>query len=351
MQRRRFLQAGAAAAGLVPIAGCLSSRGSSDLPADRLGWQRDGVFVPKHASEMVMAGMARDGRYRAVMSYVFPHYFYLVRGRQTEQAGIQPDDSAHMMVTLWDEQTETVVPAADARMQFRQNGQTRTRVSLWPMLSQRMGLHFGDNIALPGSGTYTVEATVSPTSARLTRGLRDGLDERASLTFDIEFSRERAEDIPFKRPSNIGDADAIAPMEMSGVPNAQLPPAAEMPGRLLGETTSDDGQFVVTALDEPPAGIEASGTYLVVSARTPYNRFPLALMSLSARLERDGEAVGQGSVPATLDPELGYHYGMTVDGVESGDRLRLAVGTPPQMARHGGYETAFLQMGEMSLTV
>ena len=52
----------------------------------------------------------------------------------------------------------------------------------------------------------------------------------------------------------------------------------------------------------------------------------------------------------TLDPRLGYHYGTTVAGVESSDRLRLATETPPQVARHEGYETAF-RAGEATLTV
>jgi hypothetical protein len=37
--------------------------------------------------------------------------------------------------------------------------------------------------------------------------------------------------------------------------------------------------------------------------------------------------------------------------VESGDTLELRVTTPPQVARHEGYETAFLEMPPTELTL
>jgi hypothetical protein len=140
-------------------------------------------------------------------------------------------------------------------------------------------------------------------------------------------------------------------MEMGMLPSSQLPEAERLPGRVLGTSTSGDGRFVVTALEEPPAGVDASGTYVAVSARTPYNRYPLPFMSLSARHERDGDVLFDGDCVATFDPELNYHYGAAVDSVESGDTLQLSVGAPPQIARHEGYETAFFEMDDMELTV
>jgi len=54
----------------------------------------------------------------------------------------------------------------------------------------------------------------------------------------------------------------------------------------------------------------------------------------------------------TLDPELGYHYGAALpESLASGDELTLTVDTPPQLARHEGYERAFLQMDPAAITV
>jgi len=108
----------------------------------------------------------------------------------------------------------------------------------------------------------------------------------------------------------------------------------------------------VTSLDDATAfdGGEDQ-QYLAVSPRTPYNRFPLPLMSLSATLSRDGEAVFDDYLYEWLDPDLGVHYGAVVDGVETGDELTISVDTPPQVSRHEGYETAFLNMPDATLTL
>lgn len=62
---------------------------------------------------------------------------------------------------------------------------------------------------------------------------------------------------------------------------------------------------------------------------------------MTGTLTRDGQTVYDGPLTRTLDPDLNYHYGAVVDGVESGDELSMAVETQPQTARHECYETAF----------
>jgi hypothetical protein len=52
-----------------------------------------------------------------------------------------------------------------------------------------------------------------------------------------------------------------------------------------------------------------------------------------------------------VDPDLGYHYGAPVSEAKSGDRLTVTVDAPPQLARHEGYETAFLKMPPVELAL
>jgi hypothetical protein len=63
-------------------------------------------------------------------------------------------------------------------------------------------------------------------------------------------------------------------------------------------------------------------------------------MALTATVRRDGGTAAETGLTRTLDPELGYHYGATLD-VQSGDELRVTPTVQPQVARHEGYETAF----------
>jgi len=112
---------------------------------------------------------------------------------------------------------------------------------------------------------------------------------------------------------------------------------------------------VVGRLESPPEGIDAGGDspYLYVSARTPYNRMVIPAMAVTGTLARGGETVFEGEFVRTLDPDLGYHYGAALGGAaaEPGDDLTLRVPTPPQVARHEGYETAFLEMSPVEVTL
>ncbi|PSQ34140.1 hypothetical protein BRD08_10370, partial [Halobacteriales archaeon SW_10_66_29] len=138
------------------------------------------------------------------------------------------------------------------------------------------------------------------------------------------------------------EGDGNGGMEM-GMPFSDLQPADAYPGEDLGTPTSGDATFVVRYLTETRLTDGSSG-YLLVSPRTPYNRVPLADMALSVEGALEGELV------QTLDSELGHHYGIAGD-LASGDELSLVVESPPQVARHRGYETAFLEMPPMTVEV
>jgi hypothetical protein len=227
-----------------------------------------------------------------------------------------------------------------------------------------------DGLDLPRADTWAAHATVeqwlrtesepdadtsidrltvgSRLLSRLERGEQLSRDQ---LTLLGDLCRQRLDDVTFRNLGGTrGQKGAVDPMGME-MPLAQLPPADRLPGRVIGEATSGDGKFAVTVLDRPPTGIDRSGSYLAVSARTPYNRYPLPSMSLSGELSRNGDPVFDGFLRPTLDSDLNYHYGAIVDGIRSGDALQLGVGAPPQVARHEGYETAFFEMGPMTLDV
>jgi hypothetical protein len=210
------------------------------------------------------------------------------------------------------------------------------------MLSQPMGFHYGANFGPFDDGTYTASLRVGGVSTRRTGAFVDRLDEPASVDVEFEYSEEAKREITFRTlDEKAGTTGAVDPMKMEGIPRSVAPTRDDLPGRVVGEAASGDAAFVATVLGDPPKGIDAQGPYLAVSARTPYNRTIVPAMGLSGTLTRDGEAVFEGSLRRTLDPDLHYHYGAVVPGVESGDELTLSVGTQPQTARHEGYETAF----------
>ena len=124
-----------------------------------------------------------------------------------------------------------------------------------------------------------------------------------------------------------------------------------MPGTLLGAPESGDAVFA-TALLDPGSGLAGEDDYYVlVSARTPYNESVLPAMHLTGTITRDGEPTFDTDLVPTIDDAAGFHHGALVDDVQPGDQLTIRVETPPQVARHQGYETAFLSMPEMELTI
>lgn len=51
-----------------------------------------------------------------------------------------------------------------------------------------------------------------------------------------------------RRDQRAGERGALDPMKMDMMPLAHAPKKTDLPGQVLGETTSGDGVFVVTAI-------------------------------------------------------------------------------------------------------
>jgi hypothetical protein len=356
MKRRHVLQTGGGAV-LTALAGCLGGDSTDDSESEfddpSPPWSlSDAVYHQAHRRGMKMIGTAQHDNRMVGLSYTYAERFWTVTGTQTQRVGADNGyNSIHLMASVWHADTGTTLPVdAGLRVTVKRDGETVTERSMWPMLSQQMGAHFGDNIPFPDQEEYTlVVETGVPTVRRL--GALDELSETpGTVQFEFEFSRStrntiRVEPSGSQPLESRGEADALAPMEMSMHPLSFAPAKDELPGRRLGEGTSGDGVFVVTATDS------ADGTYLAVSPRTPYNGYILPLMTLSATVERDGTTVFDGPLSTAIGPDRRYHYGTTVEGIQSGDEVTISVDSPPQVARHAGYETAFLEMPDVSTTV
>ena len=169
------------------------------------------------------------------------------------------------------------------------------------------------------------------------------LGDRVEIETTLAFSQRKLEEISFETlDDRKGQRDAVDPMTM--VPTGQLPDPGSLPGDLLGQGTTGDAVVAVTVLESAPEGVEGSGPYLAVSPRTPYNRFPIPRMSLSATVDGAETTLGKA-----IHPDLGYHYGAVVDGAESASEVTITVDGIPTVARHEGYETAFMDMPPVTI--
>jgi hypothetical protein len=339
------------------VAGCLSdlpggiTTGDGDGPPPVPSNRPDAVYYPSHVEGMEMLGMAKPWGARAAFSMSFPHRFWLVTGARREKVSIKDGDAVHLMGSIWDPDSGVAIPAGSVDATITRNGETVDDRSLWPMLSQNMGTHFGDNVPLPTNGTYSVEVSIAPVGARRTGAYQNRFADPVTTTVELPFPEGALDDVMYRRlDDRAGDRGAVSPMQMDMMTVSQVPAAGDLPGGTLGETSAADIAVVVQALDSPPQGVESDGAYLAVSLRTPYNRYPLPLASVTASVEAGGEATFEDLLIPTLDSDLHFHYGAAVEGLDAADSITLDVGAP-QLARHEGYETAFFPAEPVTLSL
>jgi hypothetical protein len=357
VHRRDALRAGTCLVG-ASLGGCLDVLESESAWRDLVIDRPDEVYVPSKVDGMVAWGTETTDEYEVALFATRPHRFWTVTGRETNQIAMRDAHSAHLMAIVRDLDTGRSVPA-EATVGIERDGDPVLDRVLWPMLSQRMGVHHGDNVALPGPGAYRATVRVVPSNVEYLGGFAGGFDP---ATLDLEFAYDPEEieslDLTILEESRRGRPGAVEPMDHADhaehddhaehghtdhppVPTA--PPPDALPDVIADDAMSDYRIVVATAdLEE--------GQYLIASLRTPYNGFPLPLCSLSAEIDRDDAGTESVSLIEAIHPEFGHHYGAVVDPPPRSE-LTVVVETPPPLARHEGYETAFFDLPEFSLRV
>lgn len=68
----------------------------------------------------------------------------------------------HLMIDLNDVHTGVAIPYAGVWATIRKGDRVVFDERLWPMISEYMGPHYGNNVSLPGPGTYRLSLLISP---------------------------------------------------------------------------------------------------------------------------------------------------------------------------------------------
>jgi uncharacterized protein involved in high-affinity Fe2+ transport len=88
--------------------------------------------------------------------------FLIYNGTTMQEVKPPKNVSFHLMVLLNDAQTGVAIPYASVWATITEGSKTPFDESLWPMISRYMGPHYGNNVVLPGAGTYHLSLLVSP---------------------------------------------------------------------------------------------------------------------------------------------------------------------------------------------
>ena len=349
MRRRDFLERGGAIVGATLLSGCLERLGfetqsawrDPPLVADRPA----AVYYPAIVEAAGRYGTATAGDLGFALMHSYPHRFFTITGERLTTVPVRSEDSLHLMAAVWDRRSGTVLPVDVGAAIETPSGERRT-TTFWPMLSPMMGFHYGDNVALPGPGTYEISLQVGPLRTDRTSPLEGRLTTRRETTLQFTFDPGETYDLAIDRLGDRAGTRGTVDLEtMDGVPAPIVPRRRDLPGRVVFAGRTGDARVFVGIVEGESRFREGRGPYLYASPRTPYNRVMLPRMGLKGTLERDGATVATRGLRATVDPDLGLHYGAPLDEIRKGDTVHIEVLTPPQLARHDGYETAFLDMG------
>lgn len=88
--------------------------------------------------------------------------FVIYDGTSEHMVKPGPKSSFHLMVMLSDAQTGVAIPYATVWATITKGGTVVSDERQWPMISRYMGPHYGNDISLPGGGSYQLSLLVSP---------------------------------------------------------------------------------------------------------------------------------------------------------------------------------------------
>jgi hypothetical protein len=91
-----------------------------------------------------------------------PAPFVIYNGTSEQMVKPGPKTSFHLMVMLNDAHTGVAIPYATVWATISKGSKVVFDERQWPMISAFMGPHYGNNVSLPGAGTYQLSLLISP---------------------------------------------------------------------------------------------------------------------------------------------------------------------------------------------
>ena len=144
-----------------------SSNGSGSMPGMNTGSGSstsggsvsvDGI----HAVPTQLLGSALWQGMKITAEATTPLPFVIYNGTSEQTVKPGPKTSFHLMVMLSDAQTGVAIPYASVWATIRQKSKIYYDARQWPMISRYMGPHYGNDVSVPGAGSYQMSLLISP---------------------------------------------------------------------------------------------------------------------------------------------------------------------------------------------
>ncbi len=375
MDRRHFLAAAAAGVS-VSVAGCVDAFESLEgttygreppLVANR----PNAIYWPTHTEQMYHGEVAQtsDGLDVHLM-YTFPHRFWQVESTDEGYGArifeVGPNDAIHIMIGVWDYETEVILPVSSLDVAVTGGNDIDERETIYPMLSQRMGFHYGDNYHLDGDDTYTVEVTVGGVDSNRFGDFEGRFEQAETVTMELEYDEAERNNLDFELyEDRQGERGAVAPMGMEDgdmdhgemddmdhddmdemdheemdhhdmhhqMPLGFARDLSDAGGSPMGDRLADDIRYQAALFDEPRFGDDP---YLAVTAATRYNDLSIPELGLDIRV---GPAEGTETVELPVESDEDEDDDdETEDGASTVQSREISVVTPEDAVLAGRLE-------------
>jgi uncharacterized protein involved in high-affinity Fe2+ transport len=139
----------------------MSSATSSSSMSGMSGASAKGAAMPVAMPIMPLASTTWEGM-KIEARAMAPVPFVVVTGTSEKVVRPSDGDDMHLMVMLTDAETGVDIPYATVWATVRQGLKIVYDNRQWPMLSRYMGAHYGNDVALPGPGTYNLSLLIGP---------------------------------------------------------------------------------------------------------------------------------------------------------------------------------------------
>jgi uncharacterized protein involved in high-affinity Fe2+ transport len=139
------------------------ARGSATMGTTSTGLSMGGGMPTPVPIQPIGHALWQGMKIQARLSTPLP--FVVFEGTTGRTVKPAKKDDVHLMVMLNDAQTGAAIPYGSVWATVRKAGKIVFDERLWPMISRSMGTHFGNNVALPGSGSYTLSLLIGPPQA------------------------------------------------------------------------------------------------------------------------------------------------------------------------------------------
>ncbi len=136
-----------------------SSSGGMNMGTGATSGASAGVIKPVPMQQL---GVADWQGMKITADAMTPVPFIVYNGTTSQEIKPAKNTSFHLMVQLNDAQTGVVIPYASVWATVTKGSAMPFDNRLWPMISRYMGPHYGDDVSLPGTGTYKLTLLVSP---------------------------------------------------------------------------------------------------------------------------------------------------------------------------------------------